>query len=331
MLNNEIAVLGWGSAVGSVDVPNEALTQFPASVRPAIAQKTGIFGRRHSSEDEATSDLAITAARRALVVGRIDPADLGAIIVATSTPDHLLPATAAIVQHTIGAGNAASFDLNAVCSGGVYGLIVGHALAAAQGRPVLVIGADTYSKILNPKDFGTYPYFGDGAGAVIMGLRPVGRPALIFDPGSFIWGTDGSGSQVIVVPAGGSREPASRTGDPSRLFFKMAGRQVYDFAVSKGEAVVRELIKRCGDQEPIGNVVLHQANINILREISQRVGVPMDRFPVNLDRLGNTAAAGVLIALTEVLDQGAFPVSTSVLLVAFGGGLSWAGLRLVQR
>jgi 3-oxoacyl-[acyl-carrier-protein] synthase-3 len=310
-----------------LSVSNAELTQFPSSSLPLIQQKTGISSRRRARADQCTSDLAIEAARACLAKVGMRPDDVDGIILATSSPDRLQPATATRVQHEIGAHSAFAFDVNSVCSGGVFALSVADSMIrAGSASRMLVIAAEMYSRFLNPSDFSTFPYFGDGAGAVLLEAVPDSSPASI---GVAILRTDGSGNRTIEIPAGGSMMPGPGTIDPRNFYFKMAGKDVYAFAVEKGSEVVMEVLAKASI--PIGDiraVISHQANINILKEISNRTKLPMDRFFVNLDRLGNTAAASVFIALDEARETGFVSAGDSLLLVAFGGGLSWAACAI---
>jgi len=309
-------------------VPNAALTQFPSQMLPVIGVKTGILERRHADAAMATSDLAVLAGRRCLERAGIRVDQLGGIVVGTCTPDKIMPPTGAIVHDGLQAPHQVfAFDINAVCSSAVY------ALAAAAGlvrdKPVLVIAADAITKHLNPNDFGSYPYFGDGAAAVLIGPSATGAWAEL-DRESLILGCDGSGQHVIEIPAGGTREPATVCTEKTRLFFRMVGKQVMTFALEKGGGMIRSLTERAGGADRLHAVVLHQANINIIHGIADQVGLPRTLFPVNLDRYGNTGGPGVLIALDELARRGPIPAGQSVLMGVFGGGLAWAGCRLTS-
>lgn len=320
-----VCVLATGSYLPEQIVANSALTQFPPSALPLIEQKTGVKERRHARRDQCTSDLAYEAARRCLDLAAVAPPQLDTIILATSSPDRTQPATAARLQYLLGATTACAFDLNSVCSGAVYALHVGAALIrAGSARRVLVVAAEVYSKILNPSDFSTYPYFGDGAGAVLLAEGP-GRAEIV----DTILRTDGSGHDIIQIPVGGTMRPYQWNSNPADIYFRMNGKEVYKFAISRGTEVVQEIIAKNGlRRSEIAHVVLHQANANIIREIAERLEIPLERFPVHLDRYGNTAAASVLIALDELFAANDSPAGQSVILAAFGGGLSWGACLL---
>jgi len=319
-------LLGTGSYLPERVINNEDLTQFPSAGLPLIAQKTGIRSRRHAAEGEATSDLGAAAALACLERAGCPAEEVDAIIVATSSPDRIHPPTATRVQHLIGARSAFALDVNAVCAGAVFGLhLADGMICSGRARRVLLVAAEVYSRFLNPKDFSSYPYFGDGAGAVLLGPGEEGRGVL-----RCILHTDGSGADVIQVPAGGSMQPVPQDPTGKDRCFTMRGREVYDFAVEKGSSVLRELLREQRvDPDHLSAVISHQANINIIQEISRRSEVAIDRFVVNLDRYGNTAGASVLIGLDEWHRAEADPRGRLVALVAFGGGLSW-GASLIR-
>jgi 3-oxoacyl-[acyl-carrier-protein] synthase-3 len=318
-------VLGTGSFLPTKVIKNEDLKQFPAPSLALIGEKTGVRERRHAADGESTSDLAARAALAALAKGKMNVADLECIVLATSSPDRFQPATATRVQHLIGATSAFAFDLNSVCTGGVYALAVANSfIQSGLCRNALVIAAEVYSRFLNPQDISTYPYFGDGAGAVLLGVSQDNCGV-----GKIILKADGGGAEVIQVPGGGSMKPFAMC-NPQDLFFKMRGREVFQFAITKGAEIIEDLLSSAGlAKDAVACVITHQANINIISEISQRLAIPREKFFVNLDRYGNTAAASVFIALDEALTAGAAKPGDYVVMAAFGGGLSW-GASLIR-
>ena len=322
---NQARIASVGKFLPARVVRNAELTQFPAESLPLIAEKTGVRERRHVSAGECTSDLAAGAARNALESGGLSAKDLDCLMLATSSPDRFQPATATRVQQLIGASKSFAFDINSVCSGAIYAFCVAESLiASGMCRNAMVVAAETYSRFLNPNDFATYPYFGDGAGAVLL-TQSSGEGSVL----GTVLGADGGGCDVIQVPGGGSMKPLAVCG-PSDLYFRMRGKEVYQFAVTKGTQAIEEVLNRAGVlKESVKCVVAHQANVNIIAELSKRSGIPIEKFFVNLDKYGNTAAASVLIALAEVLETGTARTGDYVLLVAFGGGLSW-GAMLVR-
>jgi 3-oxoacyl-[acyl-carrier-protein] synthase-3 len=315
-------IAGVGAYVPIRVVRNQDLTQFPASAIPLIQQKTGVEERHFAADDESTSDLAAKAVLRCLANAGVEASTIDAIVLSTSSPDRILPPTAARVQALIGASRAAAFDINAVCAGGVFAIQVADAfIRSGIYNTVLVVAAEIYSRFLNPRDFSTMPYFGDGAGAVLL------RPSTDPERGvcRTILHTDGSGWDTIAIRAGGAMLPHSAVTNPADVFFAMRGREVYDFAVGKGSEIVSELLHECGiSVGEIAVVIAHQANLNVLKAIAERTGIPLERFPITLDRYGNTASASVLIALEHTLASGIVKTGDYVVLVAFGGGLSWA-------
>jgi 3-oxoacyl-[acyl-carrier-protein] synthase-3 len=317
-------IIQTGSYLPKQIVRNEDLTQFPPVGIALISQKTGVKARRHAAPEEVTSDLGFAAARRCLVKACLAPTDVDALILSTSSPDRIQPATATRVQHLLGATNAYAFDINSVCSGGIYALHLAASLIdAGRAQHVLVVAAEVYSRILNERDFSTYPYFGDGAGAILLsaaGSGPTVRGCLL--------GSDGSGCDVIQVPGGGSMLPFAKA-QANDVYFKMRGKDVYDFAVTQGERVIRQLL--AGYDISISDVasfIAHQANINILKELAHRLNVCEDQFYANLQEYGNTASASTLIAFDEFMIEKRPAPGSKVVLVAFGGGLSWAACLL---
>lgn len=318
-----VRVLATGSFLPASVIENSDLSQFPISSHELIECKTGIKARRHASPNQCTSDLAFEAARVCMSKTEVSISCIDAIILATSSPDRIQPATATRVQDRLGATQSYAFDVNSVCTGAVFSICIAYSMIiSGQAKYILVLAAELYSRFLNPNDFSTYPYFGDGAGAVLLGPSKDAE-------GNFltILGTDGAGHNIIEIPAGGSMKPSYSTKDEREFFFRMNGREVYKFAVSKGSHVINELLKRgnCSPRD-ISAVIPHQANLSIIRAISENVAIPLDKFVVNLDRFGNTAAASVLIALDEAYSNGRLKPGQKAIIVAFGGGLSWGGI-----
>ncbi len=321
---NQPFILSTGSYLPEKIVLNEDLTQFPANVIPIISQKTGVKARRHATKDQCTSDLAIEAALKCLKKASFKPKNIDCIIVSTSSPDRIQPATATRVQHKIGASKAFAFDINSVCSGSVYGLFLADSMIRSGScKNVLFIASEVYSKITNRMDFSTFPYFGDGAGAVL--LCSENSPGIIMSR----LATDGSGSNTVCIPGGGTMNPLS-IAKSNETFFKMNGKKVFDFAISKGTKIIKELIKEAKvNKKEINQFVCHQANINILHKIAENLEIPKEKFFVNLDKYGNTASASVVIALDEVFSNKLIKKDDLVMTIGFGGGLSW-GANLIR-
>ncbi len=320
-------VLSTGSYLPEKRIGNDDLTQFPREAIPLIAEKTGVRNRRVAAEDECTSDLAVRAARKCLEKEGIDPVQVEGIILATSSPDRMQPATATRVQHLLGAGKAFALDINSVCSGSTFGIALADGLIrSGQADRILLIAAEVYSRILNPKDYTTFPFFGDGAGAVLLAAGTRGQGGILRSR----LRTDGAGSDMICVPAGGTQLPFGRMTNPRSAFFRMRGADVFSFAVEKVPEIIRKLLADAGVAiSAIRCFVCHQANANIIYRIAEILDVPADRFFMNISDYGNTAGASVLIALDEALAAGIIRRGDLVVTVAFGGGLSW-GANLIQ-
>lgn len=314
-------IVATGSYVPEKVVANADLTQFPPNGLQLIEAKTGIKYRRHARPGELTSDLALRAAQVCLGKAGVRAADVDAIILATSSPDRIQPATATRVQHQLGATKAFAFDINSVCAGAVYGICLADSLIRANTcKTVLLVASEVYSRFLNPSDFSTYPYFGDGAGAVLFCRDDADTVGVI----ESVLGSDGSGANLIQIPAGGSAMKVSEMTNPKDAFFQMDGKAVYGFATSKAPEIIRDVLTKAGiDKDAVTFVIPHQANINIIKEIASKVGIEFSKFVTNLDRFGNTAAASILLALDELYESGKVEDGDLVLTVGFGGGLSW--------
>lgn len=285
-----------------------------------IQARTGIKERRIAAPDEATSDLCLPAAEAALADAGVTGSEIDLVIVATITPDMLFPSTAAILASQIGAENAAAYDLSAGCTGFVYALTQGYgAIAAGLARRVLVVGADTLSRVVDWRDRATCVLFGDGAGAVV--LEEVEKDGFhIFELGS-----DGAGAMELFIPAGGSRRPASaETVAAGEHYVKMNGREVYKFATrvlpSSALAVLEASGKSIGD---IDLYVPHQANLRIIEHAAKKLGVEKERVFVNVDRYGNTSSASIPLALCEARADGRLEDGSLVLMTGMGAGLTW--------
>lgn len=316
-----------GSYLPEKRVGNDELTQFPREAIPLIGEKTGVYFRRVAADDECTSDLAVRAAERCLKKEGIDPEQVEGIILATSSPDRIQPATATRVQHLLGAKRAFALDINSVCSGSTFGIALADGLIrSGQYKNMLLVASEVYSRILNPKDYATYPFFGDGAGAALFQTGTPGEGGVLRS----CLRTDGSGSDMICVPAGGTQLPVGKMTNPRSAFFRMRGPDVFSFAVEKVPEIVRQLLAEARISLPdVRCFICHQANVNIIHKIAESLDVPRERFFMNLAEYGNTASASVLIALDEALDKGDIRRGDLVVTVAFGGGLSW-GANLIR-
>jgi 3-oxoacyl-[acyl-carrier-protein] synthase-3 len=290
-----------------------------------IVERTGIRERRIASDGEVTSDLAARAARLALEDAGVPAKDVDLVIVATVTPDMPFPSCACVVQGKIGASQAAAFDIGAGCTGFVYALSVAHSLVAAGTYDnVLVIGAETLSRIVNWKDRNTCVLFGDGAGAVLV--RPLERSDGVI---ACTLGADGTRGDLLTLPGGGSAHPASRdTLEEGLHYIHMQGNQVYRFAVRVMVDATREVIAKAGlTEDDVDLVIPHQANQRLLDLAAERLGTP-EKVYSNVARFGNTSAASIPIALDEASRSGKLKQGARVLLVAFGAGLTWGAAIL---
>ncbi|MDQ7791108.1 MAG: beta-ketoacyl-ACP synthase III [Clostridia bacterium] len=319
-----VGIVGVGTCLPERVVTNKELETMIETTDEWIVNRTGIRERRIARSEEATSDLAVQAARRALTSAGVEPDEVDLIIVATATPDHVFPATASLVQDQLGCSKAGAFDLSAGCTGFMYALVSGSTFVSGGNLgTVLVIGAETISKMLNWKDRSTCILFGDGAGAVV--LREVPRSTGLL--ASYL-GSDGSGGPLLQVPAGGSRMPnCHQTLDASLHCLHMNGREVYRFAVRVMGDAALDVVKRAGlNKEEIDLFIPHQANIRIIEAAAKRLGLSMDKVLVNVDRYGNTSSASVPIALDEALRSGRIKSGNNVVMVGFGAGLSWGAV-----
>ena len=291
-----------------------------------ILSRTGIRERRIAAEGECTSDMGARAAEEALRRANMEAGEIDLIIVATCTPDTIFPSTACHIQAKIGAKRAGAFDLQAACSGFLYGLVMAEQfIATGAYKTVMVVGAEKLSSIVNWKDRNTCVLFGDGAGAAILQAREGGRGITSFDLGA-----DGQQTDILSLPAGGCRLPITpEILDTGGHFLQMVGKEVYRQAVSAMNRSAEECLEKAGlKPAALRWIIPHQANIRIIESVSQRLGVGMEHFFVNLDRYGNTSAACVPICLHELQLAGQLERGDLLLMVAFGGGLTWASAVL---
>jgi len=286
-----------------------------------IRTRSGISHRHISDANTATSDIAVPAARLALERAGLAPEDLDLIVVATVTPDQPLPSTACFMQYKLGAVNAVAFDLMAACTGFVYASNVATAMVASgQYRNALVIGADTLSRVTDYTDRSTCVLLGDAAGAAVISPVPEGRGFL-----SFYLRADGSGNEVLNIPAGGSRRPASHdTVSAREHYIRMNGNEVFKFAVRVIEEAINTAIARAGlTTDDITLIVPHQANIRIIEAAAKRLGIPTDKWVNVIREYGNTSAGSIPLALNNAYETGRLHEGDVIVMVGFGGGLTW--------
>lgn len=317
-----VGIIGTGSYLPDKIVTNQDLEKIVKTSDEWIADRTGIRERRIAEPGIATSDLAAAAAEKALHDAGVTADEIDLIIVATCTPDMSLPSTACLVQDKIKASKAAAFDLSAACSGFAYGLVVGsQCIKTGLYKKVLVIGAETLSRIIDWTDRNTCVLFGDGAGAVVLSEVPAGYGILGVDLGA-----QGSGADFLKVPAGGSSSPATNeTVIQRQHFVQMNGSEVFKFAVKvMGESAIKALDHAGLSNTDIDCLVPHQANMRIINSAAKRLKVPMEKVMINLDRYGNTSSATIPIALDEAIKCNKIKNDDIVVLVGFGAGLTWA-------
>lgn len=319
-MNKKVGILGVGSYVPEKVVSNFDFEKIMDTSDEWIKTRTGISQRRYASDNEATSDLSTKAALKALECAKLTPKDIDLIIVATATPDMIFPSTACLVQENIGSKNAAAFDISVACSGFIYAMTIAKQFVeTGMYNNILVIGAETLSRVLDFNDRSTAILFGDGAGAVVVGNVECGGIL------STYLGSDGSGAGFLNIPAGGSKLPATQNTIDNRLHtIKMTGNDVYKFAVRiMGEASMKALEMANLISSDIDCLIPHQANIRIIDASAKRLKLDKDKVFVNLHKYGNMSAASVPVALDEAYRQEKIKKGDNVVLVGFGGGLTW--------
>lgn len=319
-------IAGIGTCVPDTVLTNAQLEKMVDTSDEWIQSRSGIRERRIASDEQATSDLAAVAAERALEDAGITPGEVDLVIVTTDTPDMIFPATGSLVQDRIGAKNAGAFDLVAGCTGFVYALAVGSQFVATGScRNVLVIGAETLSKIIDWEDRNTCVLFGDGAGAAVV--RPVEEGSGIL---SFKLCSDGGGGHHLAMPGGGSRRPATReTVDNKLHYIHMNGREVFKFAVRIMGEAAEEVLHSAGiTKSDLDLFIPHQANIRIIESAAKRLGLPMEKVLVNVDRYGNTSTASIPLALEEAVREGRIKRGDHIAMVGFGAGLTWGAVAM---
>lgn len=316
-------ILGTGSYLPEKIVTNKDLEKIVDTNDEWIVSRTGIRERHFAAADEFTSDMATKAAQSALESAKLKPSDLDLIIVATITPDMPTPSTACYVQTKLGAPQAAAFDISAACSGFVYGMSIARAfIESGLYKTILLIGAEKLTTFIDWKDRGTCVLFGDGAGAAIVGPVAEGKHEII----STYMAANGSDADLLKIPGGGCRFPSSLESVENRLHtLKMDGKQIFKIAVKVMSDAVLEAAKRANiTLNQISLVIPHQANDRIIQAIGERLGVPPEKIFVNVDKIGNTSAASVGIALDEAVKAGKIKDGQYVAFVAFGAGTTLA-------
>jgi len=316
-------IIGLGEYLPEKVLTNKDLEKMVDTTDDWITERTGIKERRIAREDEATSDMASEAAKRALADAKLKPEDIDLIIVATITPDMFFPATACLVQQKIGARMVPAFDVSVACSGFIYGLAIANQfIASGTYKHALVIAAEKLSAITDWSDRTTCVLFGDGAAAAVLG--PVERGGIL----SVYLGADGSKGELIKLPAGGSRIPATKKSVDDKLhFIKMNGTDLFRHAVKIMADAAFEATKPLGlTAEDISLVIPHQANLRILNAVARRMGLSKDKIYLNIEKYGNMSAASSAVALVDAVKEGRIKKGDKILLDAFGGGLTWGAI-----
>ncbi|HCJ12326.1 MAG: 3-oxoacyl-ACP synthase [Verrucomicrobia bacterium GWF2_51_19] len=314
-----VYIRGIGTYLPEKIVSNHDLAKQIDTSDEWIWSRTGIRERRIAAEGEHASTMGKRAAEEAIRNAGLSPDDIDLLVVATMTPDFLFPSTAAVLQAQLGLRNVPAFDISAACSGFLYGLeVTRHLLQSGTYRNALLVGTEKLSSVLDWQDRSTCVLFGDGAGAVVLSQGATG----IID---VLLAADGSNPDILYMPGGGSRMPATEASVAHRdHFLKMNGREVFKVAVRAMEQSIRDILDRNSiNINDIRYFIAHQANYRILDALAQRLSVPMEKFPVNVDRVGNTSAASIPLIMKEMVDDGRLKSGDNVVLVAFGAGLTW--------
>ena len=320
-------ITGWGMYAPSRVLTNDELATMVDTSDEWIVTRTGIKERRIAADDETTTTLSVYAARDALAVAGVDASEVDLVIVGTCSPDYQLPATAVLVATELGATRAAGFDLQAACSGFLYALATGSGfIRSGMYRNVLVVGVEVLSRFINWQDRNTCVLFGDGAGAVLLSASD--------QPGGLLgWDlfSDGTGCEGIIVPAGGSRRPASiETVEAKLHYIQMAGRDVYKYATRQLADSAKNALRQAGlTVADVDQFVFHQANLRIIEHVERELGIPEEKVFVNIEKYGNTSAASVPMALAEAVAAGRIQLGDRILMVAFGAGYT-AGAAVVE-
>lgn len=322
----KISITGVGSFLPEKILSNADLERMVDTSDEWITKRTGIKERRIVENGVATSDLAAKASLNALKDAGISPSELDLIITSTITPDHLFPSTSCYVQEKIGAHNAGAFDILAACAGFVYALSIAQGfIASGAMNNILIIGAECLSKFTDYTDRASCVLFGDGAGAAIV-QRSNGSSEVL----SFVLGADGSHADILILPGGGSKRPPSQETINERLhYMKIKGREVFRIATNNLITLINTTLDKCKvSLKDIDLVILHQSNLRIIRASMKKLGIPMEKVYVNIEKYGNTSSASVPIALDEAKKSGRLKQGDLVLLAAFGGGLTWSSTIL---
>lgn len=315
-----VRIISSGGYVPDVIVSNERLQAERGFDPDWIKQRTGILARRHLPSGLATSDMAFEAAQRAIAAANVNPKDIDLLIVGTFTPDFTCPSTACLVQHRLGL-DCPAMDLQAACSGFMYSLATGaQFVATGNSKLALIIGADTNSRVVNPKDRTIAPLFGDGAGAVLMDKGDATQGMICYQLGS-----DGGGGPMLECTASGTRFPPTADDiTEGKQYLKMDGKNVFKWAVRVVEESIQLVLEKSGMKvDEVSLFLLHQANVRIVDAAMEKLGIPKEKVAINLDRYGNTSAGSIPLCMDEAIQAGKIRRGDVLLMCGFGGGLTW--------
>lgn len=322
-----IRICGTGVYVPAHVLTNQYFAERLDTSDEWIVTRTGIRERRQAAQNESTSTLAAKAAAAAIENAGLQPSDIDAIICATATGDCPFPATATFVQAQLGVPNVPAFDVGAACAGFLYGSSIAAAYLSSRAfRHVLVVGAETLTRYADPEDRATVVLFGDAAGAAVYAGSNDPERGILYSE----IGCDGTKADLIVLPAGGSRLPASAMTVAERLhYIRMKGREVFKFAVGKMEELIDRALHECQlTAHDLKLIIPHQSNLRIMESFRERYGLPHEKLAVNIDRFGNTSAASIMLSLDEARRNGQLAEGDAVLLIAVGAGLTWGVMLL---
>ena len=319
-------ITGWGVAIPEKVLTNDDLAQMVDTNDEWIRTRTGIAERRIAAPEQSTATLAADAALKALEVANLNPAEVDLIIVSSSSPEHIFPAAASLVQDRIGASRAGAFDILAACTGFIYALdMAAQAIRTGSIQTAVVVGAETLSRFVNWEDRNTCILFGDGAGAFVLqgSEQPGGVRASVLR-------SDGSGADLLTILGGGSRYPASpETLEQGLHYIQMDGRAVFRFATRVMAQATREAAGKADfEVDQLDWVIPHQANRRIIESAARGLKLPLEKFVVNLDRFGNTSTASIPLATVEAIEDGRIQPGDKIVFVGFGGGLTWGSLAV---
>lgn len=326
MKKYSVGITGVGKYIPEDVLTNQDLSKMVDTSDEWIMERTGIRERRIAKSNIAASDLGTKAAKEALYDADLKPEDIDLIIVATTTPDHAFPSTACIIQKNLGLINAGAFDLSAACSGFVYGLATGSSfISSGAYKRILVVGSEVFSRVINWEDRNTCILFGDGAGACVLERCEDGYGILSFDLGA-----DGNGSNSLIIPAGGSRMPATKETVEQKLHsVEMDGKEVFKFGARILEKATRNALEKADlTIKDLDFLVPHQANIRIIDSAAKKLKINNEKLCINLDKYGNMSSASIPVALEEADKENKIKKGDIIVLVGFGAGLTWGSMAI---